>query len=87
MMTRRTSWSAIAAVGLILGYVLGSVEIIRPAQAQPSDPPQSKYQISAYAGQARESVHHGCYVLDTTTGAVWHVRKGGQSERVAERLP
>ncbi|MEX2168011.1 MAG: hypothetical protein WD851_01760 [Pirellulales bacterium] len=86
-MTRRTSWTAIAAVGLILGYILGSVDIIRPAHAQQSDSPQSKYQVSAYAGQGEEGVHHGCYVLDTTTGAVWHVVKGGQAERVAQRLP
>ena len=87
MMTRRISWTAIAAVGLILGYILGSIEIIRPAQAQPADRSPSKYQISAYAGQGGEGVHHGCYVLDTTTGAVWHVLKGGQAERVAQRLP
>jgi hypothetical protein len=47
----------------------------------------SRFQISAFAGQAGEHVHHGCYVVDTTTGKVWHVRSGGKPEIVAETLP
>jgi hypothetical protein len=48
-----------------------------------------RYQISSYAGvvQGRGNVHHGCYVVDTTTGAVWHVAKGSKAEPVVDKLP
>ena len=83
----RSSWTAIAVVGLLVGYILGSIGMHRTAQAQNPDWPQSKYQVSAYAGQTEKGVHHGCYVVDSTTGAVWHVKQGGQAERVAQRMP
>jgi hypothetical protein len=46
-----------------------------------------RYQISAYAGQtAGGGVHHGCYIVDTTTGQVWHTRAGGATEKVPTEL-
>jgi hypothetical protein len=47
-----------------------------------------RYQISAYGGTTPNgSVHHGCYIVDTTTGQVWHTRAGGAAERVSGQLP
>ena len=43
-----------------------------------------RYQISAYAGVTPGGVHHGCYIVDTTTGQVWHAPAGGAIEKVSE---
>jgi len=46
----------------------------------------SRYQVSAYAGGVGEDVHHGCYIVDTRTGELWHARLGGTPEKVADKL-
>jgi hypothetical protein len=83
-MTRRGSLIAFVVVGLMLGYVLAQFQVVQPAHAQQANQPQSRYQISAYAGQAERGVHHGCYVIETATGAVYHVMQGGQAEKVTQ---
>jgi len=47
----------------------------------------ARYQISAYAGTTGEDVHHGCYIVDTRTGHLWHSRLGGAAEKVSDKLP
>ena len=42
-----------------------------------------RYQISAYAGSAVGGVGHGCYIVDTTTGQVWHALAGGTIQKVS----
>jgi hypothetical protein len=45
-----------------------------------------RYQISAFAGQAKNGdVFHGCYIADTTTGQVWMSipGQGAQAQRVS----
>jgi hypothetical protein len=49
--------------------------------------PAGRYQVSAYAGVTGGSIGHGCYILDTATGEVWHTRHGGQAAKVSDRLP
>jgi hypothetical protein len=46
-----------------------------------------RFQISSYGDTLGDSVHHGCYVLDTSTGQVYHAGLGGAVEKVADRLP
>jgi hypothetical protein len=83
----RASWTAVALLGLLAGYLLGSIGINHSAQAQSPDHRQARFQVSAYAGQTENGVHHGCYVVDSTTGAVWHVMHGGKAEAVTQKLP
>jgi len=72
-----------AALGLV-GAKLGP-EPNAFAQLGPVAP-SPRFQISAYAGQTAQGVHHGCYILDTVTGQVWHTRLGGSAEKVSDKL-
>jgi hypothetical protein len=72
-----------AAFLAALGLGLFTVDALS-AQGETPAKTDSRYQISAYAGTAGGSVHHGCYVLDTATGQVWHTRLGGDAEKVAK---
>ncbi len=47
-----------------------------PAAAAPG--PIGRYQIAAYA----TSSNYGCYLLDTTTGDVWHATSGSRMRAV-----
>lgn len=87
MNTNRWAFAALLVVLLIV--VLIGLNWMSPANAQAPAAASSilRYQISAYAGAAGGSVHHGCYIVDTTTGLAWHTRAGGTAERVSDRLP
>jgi hypothetical protein len=70
-----------------LGFGLGDAMRARLAFAQPvAEGGAPRFQLSAFAGDTADGVHHGCYVIETTTGQVWHVGLGGQPEKVAEGL-
>jgi hypothetical protein len=58
-----------------------------PAAAQSGSGPMTRYQISSYSGPTPQGVHHGCYVVDTLTGQLWHARLGGPPEKVSAKLP
>jgi hypothetical protein len=51
-------------------------------EADATAPAAARYQISAYAGTTGGSVHHGCYVVDTATGQLWHAHAGGKAEKL-----
>jgi hypothetical protein len=74
---------------LLLGIAIGHHWDNR-AQAQVPDKPQLsvlRYQISAYGGPtANASVHHGCYLVDTRTGQVWHTLAGGKTQEVSPAM-
>lgn len=54
-----------------------------PVAAPTPAPPSGRFQISAYG-----SPHgHGCYVVDTATGATWHFANGQPPEQLTDRLP
>ena len=75
-------------VALLIGLVLGAAFFGNPAVAQTgSAAAAGRYQISAYAGPTKDGFGHGCYVLDTATGQVWHTRHGGETEKVSGKLP
>jgi hypothetical protein len=43
----------------------------------------NRYQVSSYGTQ----VSNGCYVIDSTSGKVWHLSFNGKSQLVAGELP
>lgn len=78
----------VALVALLIGLVLGTAFFGNPAVAQTGSAASAgRYQISAYAGSTKDGLAHGCYVLDTATGQVWHTRLGGEAEKVSGKLP
>ncbi|MBI3462099.1 MAG: hypothetical protein HY000_03430 [Planctomycetes bacterium] len=77
-----------ATAALVVGFLLGTIVMDQPVVAQPRQNfGNGRFQISAYADTVGDSVHHGCYVLDTSTGQVYHALLGGNAEKVADRLP
>lgn len=87
MVTKRWTF-AVLLVGLLLGVVVGqNWDSFANAQAPAAAKSVLRYQISAYAGTTSGAVHHGCYIVDTTTGQVWHTRAGGTAEQVSGSLP
>lgn len=58
------------------------VEGVQSAAATPA-PPSGRFQISAYG-----TPHgHGCYAIDTATGATWHIGNDQPPEQLTDRLP
>ena len=87
-MTARTTAFAAAALGLLVGLFVGTNLPQQEASAQGRQAfGNGRFQISSYSGATGDSVHHGCYVLDTSTGQVYHAILGGNVEKVADRLP
>jgi hypothetical protein len=82
-------WTVAATLVLLL-IVTGMARVLNnSASAQALGAPGSvgRYQISAYAGPAGGGgVHHGCYIIDTATGQVWHTQSGGTAEKVSSNL-
>lgn len=91
---RSTYWAlGIVLLAFGLGFLLGSgiMEKSAVAQGQPAPGPiPPRFQISAYAGPVGAhnvtNVSHGCYIIDTVTGEVWHTRYGGKAEKVSDKL-
>lgn len=84
----RYTATAVATAALLVGFLLGASVTDQSALAQPRQAfGNGRFQISAYADTVGDSVHHGCYVLDTSTGQVYHALLGGNAEKVADRLP
>ena len=85
----KPSYQTIASVVLCvaLGFGLANIVSSPSAVAQVGAPNSApRFQISAFAGTAANSVSHGAYVIDTMTGKVWHVRAGGEPSTVVEKL-
>ena len=78
----------LALMCIALGFVVGTFKRDREASAQPAaDRIGPRFQISAFGAASAQGVFHGAYVIDTTTGQIWHVRSGGKPEEVTEKLP
>lgn len=78
---------ALIAIGLILGMIINSEYGVRQADAQPpAQVTRSTFQISAYAGPNGDGFGHGCYILDSGTGELWHARHGGSLEKVSDKI-
>ena len=74
-------------VVLLLGIAIGQQWDNRAMAQAPEPGNVLRYQISAYAGPAGSGdVHHGCYIVDTRTGQVWHVLAGGGRQEVSAAL-
>jgi hypothetical protein len=84
-MRLRIVWIVLLCVAL--GFGLANVVSSPPAIAQQgSQVSPARFQISAYAGTVNQSLLHGAYVIDTTTGKVWQVQAGGEPMVAAEKL-
>jgi hypothetical protein len=79
--------SALSAGLLIVAAALIGALWASSSSAQATGSPQGRYQISAYGSATPGGVHHGCYIVDTQTGKVWHALSGGVPEKVADKLP
>jgi hypothetical protein len=82
-------WTVAALFVLLLIVLAIGQAWNKPAIAQPPAAAGSglRYQISAYAGQGEGGgLQHGCYIVDTTTGQVWHTRAGGAAKKVSSEL-
>jgi hypothetical protein len=74
-------------LGAVLGFVLPGLRPEKEAVAQTAPAVTTpRFQISAYAGSTPQGIGHGCYIIDTVTGQVWHARQGGLAEKVADKL-
>jgi hypothetical protein len=87
-----TKSTLLIAVCLLLGALLGVALHGEPATAQVGGPQQAnsaRYQVSAYGGVTDRDDHlrHGCYVVDTMTGAVWQLEIGHKPRKVVDNLP
>ena len=69
---------------IALAFGLGQTLVGNSRAAEPEESNSVlRYQISAYAGTNPGGVHHGCYIVDTTTGQVWHTGVGGALQKVS----
>lgn len=89
-MTKTQSLMSVAAV-LAIGFILGSSGGPN-ASAQVNPNATSRFQISAYAypgSQTNATPKHGCYILDTVTGALWHSGPDSQGRplKLSDKLP
>ena len=82
-------WTVVGLlVVLLLGIAIGQHWDNRAMAQAPEAESVLRYQISAYAGPSgRGSVQHGCYIVDTRTGQVWHTLAGGGRQDVSAALP
>jgi hypothetical protein len=80
----------VGVVLVLLFVAIGMAHVLNDsaiAQAPAGRSSVGQYQISAYAGPTGGGgVHHGCYIVDTSTGEVWHSRSGGTVEKVSGSL-
>ncbi|MDZ4687779.1 MAG: hypothetical protein SH850_22125 [Planctomycetaceae bacterium] len=86
---------ALVLAGTVLGAVL-TASVGQPVAAQVATATAPNvvsfnpgtFQVSSYAAQQGAGTFgHGCYVINTTTGELWHARSGGKTEKVSARLP
>lgn len=78
----------LAVMCIALGFAVGTLMRDREASAQQAaNGGAPRFQISSFGAATEQGVFHGAYVIDTTTGQVWHVRSGGQPHKVTEKLP
>lgn len=77
-MSRKTlgGGSLIAAIVLASFWMGGMLST--PSAASHGSSIQ-RFQISAWGG---DEAQHGCYVLDTYTGQLWHCRRGTEVTKV-----
>lgn len=87
-------WVVVLAVGLLVGSFVGnSIQtpaVIAQGDANPMNP--GRFQISAWGaaypgGYGTQKMDHGCYIVDTTTGALWHAASDGKTTKVSDKLP
>jgi hypothetical protein len=78
--------SLFAPLLLALGAI-AALTVASSTSAQVGGSQNGRFQISAYGSATPGGVHHGCYIVDTQTGKVWHALSGGAPEMVAEKLP
>jgi hypothetical protein len=70
-------------LALVLAFGLGQSFTGSSLADEPQQRTVARYQISAYAGTTGAGVGHGCYIVDTTTGQVWHTLAGGTIQKVS----
>jgi hypothetical protein len=81
-------WTIVSLlVVLLLGIAIGQHWDNRAQAQAPEASSVLRFQISAYGGPtANGSVHHGCYLVDTRTGQVWHTSAGAGRQEVSPAM-
>ena len=85
----RPSYQTIVLVALCttLGFGIATLVSSPTAEAQLTAPVTTpRFQISAFSSTLGTNVIHGAYAIDTMSGKVWHVRAGGPSQVVEQKL-
>ena len=82
-------------VGVAVGFVAGGGSINRAAIGQgvggngefDAVPPEPRFQMTTWATSTGTSSQHGCYILDTITGELWHANNGEAPTKLADEMP
>jgi len=90
-------WPALLLLlGLVFGYVVGGGNLERTARGQAATPgpvaatsplPFPRYMIQAWAYGQHPNGAHGCYVVDTATGELWHASMSNPPVKLANEMP
>src|SRR5258707_14923183 len=90
-------WPALfVLLGLAVGYFVegGTIEKTARGQAAPPGPglpanllPFPRFMIQAWAYGQHPQGAHGCYVVDTATGELWHASMSNPPVKLANEMP
>lgn len=81
--------------GLMLASMFGGTGVLAQSVNQPEREPRpmitrmpdvARYQVSAYAHGTQSSAGHGCYIVDTLTGATWHIEGTRPPQKINDKL-
>ena len=82
-------------VGVAVGFVAGGGSINRAANGQAiggngefdSVNTEPRFQMATWAASTGPGSQHGCYILNTITGELWHASNGEAPIRLADEMP
>ena len=81
------SRSLFSVVLIVLGAVVAVMVNSQSAAQVVGGNASGRYQIAAWGGATQNGPHHGCYILDTQTGQVWHTSAESGIRKVSDKLP
>jgi len=85
-------WVAVALfIGVAVGFVAGGGSVDRTAKGQgiggkESDWAEPRFQMATWATSTPPG-SHGCYILNTVTGELWHAKNEDAPKKLANEMP
>jgi hypothetical protein len=88
---KKNLWPALVIAGLAVGFVVGGGNVGKVARGQtPQDDAAGaipfRFQLHAWAHGSDNQGRHGCYILDTATGELWHSNMAGRPKKIGVDL-